>query len=45
LLWKEKTDYENAHNEKFYIINEFLNMIDDDCVIEKIEEEEEIDVC
>lgn len=45
LLWKEKTDYENAHNEKFYIINEFLNMIDDDCAIEKIEEEEEMDNC
>ena len=40
LLWKEKEDKYNINMEKFYVINEFLNMIDN-CEIEKIEESEE----
>lgn len=43
LLWKEKEDYLQAHTEKFYIINEFLDMLGDNCEIENIEELEEID--
>lgn len=43
LLWKEKEDYSQAHTEKFYIINEFLDMLGDNCEIENIEELEEID--
>jgi hypothetical protein len=43
LLWKEKEDYSQAHTEKFYIINEFLDMLGDNCEIENIEELKEID--
>lgn len=43
LLWKEKEDYSQARTEKFYIINEFLDMLGDNCEIENIEELEEID--
>ena len=43
LLWKEKEDYSQAHTEKLYIINEFLDMIDGNCTIEKIDDLEEID--
>lgn len=43
LLWKEKEDYSQAHTEKFYIINEFLDMLGDNCEIENIEELEKID--
>lgn len=43
LLWKEKEDYSQAHTEKLYIINEFLDMIDSNCTIEKIDDLEEID--
>lgn len=43
LLWKEKEDYSQAHMGKLYIINEFLDMIDGNCTIEKIDDLEEID--
>lgn len=43
LLWKEKEDYSQAHTGKLYIINEFLDMIDGNCTIEKIDDLEEID--
>lgn len=43
LLWKEKEDYSQIHTEKLYIINEFLDMIDGNCTIEKIDDLEEID--
>lgn len=43
LLWKEKEDYSQAHTEKLYIINEFLDMIDGNCTIEKIDGLEEIE--
>lgn len=43
LLWKEKEDYSQAHTGKLYIINEFLDMIDGNCTIEKIDDLEEIE--
>jgi hypothetical protein len=41
LLWKERSNYNDAHTENFYIINDFLDMMEDDCSIEKVEESEE----
>ena len=43
LLWKEKEDYSQAHTGKLYIINEFLDMINGNCTIEKIDDLEEIE--
>lgn len=43
LLWKEKEKYGDVINmENFYIINDFLNMLDDDCEIEKVSLEEDL---
>ena len=43
LLWKEKEKYGNVVNmENFYIINDFLNMLDDDCEIENVSLEEDL---
>ena len=41
LLWKER-ERDNAVNmEKFYVINEFLNMIGEDCEVEKVQLEKD----
>jgi hypothetical protein len=42
LLWKEREKYDEVNMEKFYVLNEFLNMIEDDCSIEKVEASEEM---
>ena len=42
LLWKEREKYDDINMEKFYVLNEFLNMIEDDCSIEKVDASEEM---
>jgi hypothetical protein len=44
LLWQERTNYNDIHNEKIYIINEFLNIVENN-VIEKIDVGEEMSDC
>lgn len=45
LLWKERDDYNTIHTEKLYIINEFLNMIEEECTTESIDIEKEKEIC
>jgi hypothetical protein len=44
LLWKERDNYYEAHTEKFYILNEFLDMVEE-TEIEKIDLMEENENC
>lgn len=39
LLWKEKEKdkYNEAHKENFYMLNEFLNMLNNECEIENVQ--------
>lgn len=41
LLWKEREKYNTVNMEKFYIINDFLNMISEDCEVEKVQLEKD----